>query len=309
MSLYNKDKLIDFKFVLFYISLILFFLAFNPFLPYGLATSWYIHFTGTIAFSYSVVFSIFIFIKYYEKIKKSVSNYQHRISHFLVHKSKDPMKDLLKFTIISIFIIFFIDVILTKISEISYLHTLLNFLGLNELFNLMNLKYSDITDSLTEQEFLNDLQKFESIQHILVFVGPLLGPVILFFLRQLSYKKQSRNKEQNPGARLLLLFFIVTMFLLIIDLYEDIKTNGLSINFHLLKSYFVSNDNTYSENKSSINNITNIATDSPNIITYSISHIILFILKNLLYFHFYISMISIWVLDRYLFSEAWKKRI
>jgi hypothetical protein len=46
-----------------------------------------------------------------------------------------------------------------------------------------------------------------------------------------------------------------------------------------------------------------------NIIQYTFTHFILFIVKNLVYGGFYISLISIWILDRYLFSKLWEHKL
>lgn len=307
----------DLKLIFLWLSLILFFISYNPFFPYPHTISWYLTFAGIISSSYIFIFVVYFFVKDYEKIKEFLSSFLYKATSHLIHKNRNLTLDLLKFSLISILIILFIDVTLTKLSEQSYVKTLLGLIpGLQEPLQKMIQEENkeDRKTTTSWEESWEEFQKFKSLQYIVIFFGPILGPVILFFLRKISYKKHSSNRLQNPGGRILLFFFVISSIALVSDLYSDIVENGIYLNESVLSTYVNESvlstyvvDIDYQINGTYNNMNEDNKGDSDGLVRYTFSHLILFIFKNLVYGSFYISIVSIWIFDQYIFSKLGTK--
>jgi hypothetical protein len=238
------------------------------------------------------------------------------LTNKLIGKSKNDKLDLTKFFVLSLIIFFFLDVIFTKISEQSLYQYFVNYIpGLQETLNMISISTEDL--NLTSQNITPSLDpKFRNIQQALtIFIGPTLGSLILFSLRQLSYRSRSNDEHKHPGVRILLIFLIITTIILIFDLYRDLS-DGFSfdtekINFkelipagNLLYPEIQINSN-QSKTPSTLNNTKLI---NENIINYEINNLLMFLIKLSLTPYFIISIISIWFFDRYLFSRLWNSK-
>lgn len=296
----------DFKFILFYLALVFFFWRFNPFFPYNEVIFEYAHVIGIISGSYISIFLLYMFVKNYDEIKENLLRFQTKITTILVGKHRNSKVDFIRFFIFSILITFSIDIILTKISEQSFIGYILdNTPGLGETITTTGFNPKDISN--VSNATSTDL-KFGSIKNMLViFIGPSIGAIILFFLRQISYREIFKNKRSYPGARLLFLFLIIALIAFTVDIYNEIS-KGFSVDPDLIykKTNLNLFTNTYESNqeKSTDINYGNIT----KIIPYNVNHLIIFTFSNLIIPQFYMSIISIWIFDWYLFSRFWIRK-
>lgn len=265
-----------------------------------------------IAGTYVSIFLIFMLIKNYEEIKLILEKVQFKITSLVVVKNTNSKFDFTKFFLFSILITFSIDIILTKISQQSIIEYILdNIPGLGDTATTIGY---DPKSSLDSSQSPSD--KFENVKDALgQFIGPSVGAIILFFLRQLNYREKSRGQtNKSPGARILFLFIAISLIAFISDIYNT-SLKGISIDF--ISILEESNSNLISKIANSnptniipstdLNQTLTIASNTTNIIPYTINHIIIFTLSNLIIPQFYMSIIAIWIFDWYLFSKYWIK--
>ena len=194
------------------------------------------------------------------------------------------------------------DIILTKLADqplveyvSKYIPGLDDFkdlttLSLPESLNNTLTKNQNITGSVGGIGLPNFMEvKIGAIKNLTsTLIGPTIGPLILFFLRQISYKKRRSNKPENPGSRILFIFIIGMMIVLSFDVYTD-SMNGFSS--------FSQTSETLEEKESNNNKIQ----------VYGIRSIALYFISFVPSPFYWITAISIWVFDWYLFSRMWSK--
>jgi hypothetical protein len=271
-------------------------LSLNPFFPFGSAIMDYVGLYSIIPSVYVTIFIIYIIISRYESIRKFVLKGQAKATSFLVRKNEQDMRaDLLIFLMISITIAFCIDVIITKISQQDFVTIIMRYVPpLRELEELTPISPTENLNSTAN--FLKTPElKAENLKLIIgIFFGPTVGALILFLLRQLRYRVRATDKD--PGARILLLFLIVTAFILLSDISYDFSTGLKSLKNLSLFSY-------YSELNE--NGTSNFIYTHDKILLYGTGNVIRYALTFLINPYYYISIISIWIFDWYLFSRLW----
>jgi hypothetical protein len=294
----------DTKTLVLCISLVLFVLQFAP--VNNLLTNSYFAYVYLVANAYIISFAIFAIIENYERIKISIGQGQSKIIDFLVSKSDIPKRDLLKFILIAVAITFSIDVILTKLADQPFFDYVTNYIpGLHEFKDLTNLDVAkNLNNTITQSQnitgtlggiglagFMNI--KIGEIKNMAaILIGPTIGPVILFLLRQISFKKKRSNKPERPGARILLIFLAATAILLSLDLYTD-AINGFPSLTPVLDQSENNNDS---------------KSDEKNLV-YGVKHVLIYFTTIVPSLFFWVTTISIWVFDWYLFSHLWSNDI
>lgn len=290
----------DVKTWFFYISLGLFILQFSPF-NFLLASQFFL-FAYFAASAYIIVFAIFVVVENYEKIKYAMIKAQTKSTNFIVFKNSNPKKDLVRFILISLLIAFCLDVILTKLADQPIVEYISKYVpGLPEFKDLTNLSITEsLKKTITRSQNITGNQGVTGITGLMnvkigaikgiaaLLIGPTIGPIILFLLRQISYKKRRSNKRENPGARILVFFIVGTMILLVIDIYTD-SSNGFSSLFQ--------NSETLVDNESKDNKI----------LVYSVRNIGAYFASFAPNPSYWVTVISIWAFDWYLFSRIWSK--
>ena len=279
----------DLKLLIFFLAFVFFFLNFNPFFPYYQSITDYLNISGFVSGSYIIIFLLFLLIKNYDEIKNNLNNIQYKFTSFLVLKNTNYKKDLLKFFILSIIITFLIDVIFTKVSQQSFIEYALKYVpGLAETTDLISFSPTNInfTSSDNSLNLSNYDLKFGKIKDaLMLIIGPSIGALILFFLRQLSYRSKLINNNngihKTPGATILLLFLIISSIALISDIYRDISDGIFQLE--------------------------DFSADDPNSFeTYDLKKTLEF-LGYIINIPLFISIIAIWTFDWYLFSRVWER--
>ena len=238
----------DTKTLVLWISLALFVFQFTPI--NNLLTIRYFDFVYLVANAYIISFAIFAFIENYERIKITIGKGQSKITNILVFKDDNPKSDLLRFILIAIAIAFSIDIILTKLADQPFFDYLTSYIpGLKEFKDLTNLDVAkNLNNTITRSQnitgtvdgfglsgFMNfKIGELKNVASIII--GPTIGPVILFFLRQIAFKKKRSNKLERPGARILFIFLAATAILLSLDLYTDAIRGFSSLSLNLSQS-------------------------------------------------------------------------
>ena len=129
----------------------------------------------------------------------------------------------------------------------------------------------------------------------------------------MNYREKSRGQtNKSPGARILFLFIAISLIAFISDIYNT-SLKGISIDFISILEESNSNLITKIANSNptniipstDLNQTLTIYSNTTNIIPYTINHIIIFTLSNLIIPQFYMSIIAIWIFDWYLFSKYW----
>lgn len=294
----------DAKKLVLYISLVLFVFQFAPI--NNLLTNSYFAYVYLVANAYIISFAIFAVIENYERIKISIGQGQSKLTNSLVFKSNSPKKDLLRFIFIAVAIAFSIDIVLTKLADQPFFDYFTNYVpGLKE--------FKDITDIDVAKNFNNTISKNQNITGssggiglagfmnikigeiksvATILIGPTIGPVILFLLRQIAFKKKRSNKTERPGARILFIFLVATAILLGLDLYTDAISG------------FSSFEPVQNESGNNIN-----SKDDGKIRTYGFKDVLIYFGTIVPSLFFWVTTISIWVFDWYLFSRLWSKNI
>lgn len=285
----------DVKTWFFCLSLAIFIYQFTP-LNIQL-TSGIFYFTYIVANAYTIAFVIFALIENYEKIKGAMVKGQSITTNFVVFKDKNPKKDVVRFLLISLTIALCIDVVLTKLSEQPLLEYVTKYVpGLNEFKDLTSMSISENfnntitkTQNITNSDVATGLSGFMNVKVgaiknvTAILIGPTIGPLILFFLRQISYKKRRSQKPENPGARILFIFIIGASVILLIDMYNDAIDGFPSMSYDSSRLDKVNSEN--------------------NIRVYDLGSIVNYLISFVPNIFFWITSISIWVFDWYLFSR------
>ena len=303
----------DLKHLIFYLAIFFFFFRFNPFFPYGLPVFEFAYFIGSVSGGYIAVFLIYEFILNFDKIKGIFAKGQNSLSTILVEKSPNQKRDLIKFLILSILIFLGIDIIFTKISNQSIYQYFVNYIpGLKETMALVSLKPETIDPSalLKDSGFAFD-PKFQNIKEGLsMFIGPMVGAMLLFSLRQLNNRSKSAKQFKHPGARILTIFLLISMFILIVDIYRDREFSG-NIFLSSLKSVdpftlpFIDVDDDQTDN---LNGKNNTLFQDGEIILYEVEFFAAFMVKLVFSIPAVVSIISIWFFDWYIFSKLWEQK-
>jgi hypothetical protein len=294
----------DAKKLILYISLVLFVFQFAP--VNNLLTNSYFAYVYLVANAYIITFAIFAIIENYERIKTTIGQGQSRITNILVLKNENPKKDLLRFIFIAVVIAFSIDIILTKLADQPFFDYFTSYIpGLKEFKDITDIDVAkNLNNTISESQnitgssggiglagFMNiKIGQIKSFATILI--GPTIGPLILFLLRQIAFKKERSNKTERPGARLLFIFLVATAILLSLDLYTDVISGFSSFE----------PDHTKSESNAD-------AEEEDKILTYGFKDVLIYFSTIFPSLFFWVTTISIWVFDWYLFSRLWSNRI
>ena len=249
----------------------------------------------------------------FDKIKEIFAKGQNSLSIILVEKSPNQKQDLIKFLFLSILIFFGMDIIFTKISNQSIYQYFVNYVpGLKETMNLVSLKPETIDPStlLKDSGFAFD-PKFQNIKEGLsMFIGPMVGAMLLFSLRQLNNRSKSAKQFKHPGARILLIFLVISMVILILDISKDCEFSGNTFLSSVKSSDpfnmpSVDVDDNQAENLKGKNNT---LFQDGEIILYELEFFASFIFKLIFSIPSVISIISIWFFDWYIFSRLWEQK-
>jgi hypothetical protein len=257
---------------------------------------------NTVAGLYVIIFSLHMLVKNLGKIKSRLSEININFANKFILKNEDHAgKDVIRFILVSILITFCIDIVLTKLSDrplweyaryIPIIQPALEIIDLNQtatqvsrsIDSFFNPAQPDIAGNNTGLTSRPATDKGLTTESIRPFVDTALGAFILFVLRQFGYRNRYVELSvtpKSPGSRLLLLFIAGSIILFILDLTQDMSSGFRSVW-----------DISFSPNDP--------------------EHATLYQLINLQFFSYrltspfvYLTIVSIWAFDWYLFSKVW----